>query len=125
MRGVFLIGCALVLALATLPASNAYAGAEGKCKACHKFSDANSVGPGLKGIIGRKAGTHPGFNYKFTKYIKGEPWTWDETHLRKWILNSKKAIREFTGNKKAKTKMPPQHVKGKKADEVIAFLKSL
>jgi len=120
-----LIIAAAALLLAALPASGAYAGPEAKCKACHKFSARNNVGPGLLGVVGRKAGTHPGFKYKFTKYIKGDAWTWDEEHLRKWILNSKKAIKEFTGNKHAKTKMPPQHVKGKKADAVIAFLKGL
>jgi len=113
------------LVFAVIPASSAYAGSEAKCKACHKFSTKNNVGPGLKGVFGRKAGTHPGFKYKFTKYIKGDAWTWDEEHLRAWMNNSKKAIKKFTGNKHAKTKMPPQHVKGKKADAVIAFLKDL
>ncbi len=107
-----------------LPAT-AQAGAESRCKICHSFSDSNRVGPGLKGVYGRKAGTHPGYKYKFTKYIKGEPWVWDEAHLKAWMLNSKKAIKVFTGNPKAKTKMPAQHVKGKKADEIIAFLKGL
>jgi len=116
---------ALALMFAALPVSGAYAGPEAKCKACHKFTTKNNVGPGLQGVVGRKAGTNPGFKYKFTKYIKGDAWTWDEEHLRKWMNNSKKAIKEFTGNKKAKTKMPPQHVKGKKADTVIAFLKGL
>ncbi len=103
----------------------AQAGAEARCKACHSFGDKNGVGPGLKGVYGSKAGTHPGYRYKFTKYIKGEPWVWDDEHLRAWLDNSKKAVKEFTGNPKAKTKMNPQHIKGKKADEIIAFLKTL
>lgn len=105
--------------------SLAQAGPESRCKSCHSFGDANRVGPGLKGVYGRKAGTHPGYKYKFTKYIKGEPWVWDEEHLRAFLDDSRKAVREFTGNPKAKTKMGPQHVKGKKADEIIAFLKTL
>jgi len=116
---------AVIAVLSILPVSGVYAGPESKCKACHKFTTKNSVGPGLQGVVGRKAGTNPGFKYKFTKYIKGDAWTWDEEHLRAWINNSKKAVKKFTGNKKAKTKMPPQRVKGKKADAVIAFLKGL
>jgi len=114
---------AMVMVVA-MPVS-AQAGAEALCKVCHAFSDKNKVGPGLKGVYGRKAGTHPGFRYKFTKYIKGDPWVWDDEHLRAWILNSKKAVKKFTGNPDAKTKMGPLHIKGKKADEVIAFLKGL
>jgi len=118
-----LLGVAFV-GITSVPVANA--GPEGKCRACHDFGDKNKVGPGLKGIFGRKAGTHPGYSYKFTKYIKpGKAWVWDEEHLRKWIYNSKKAIKEFTGDPKAKTKMGKQHVKGKKADKIIAFLKTL
>lgn len=125
MKKSLFFASALALAILFLPISSASAGPESKCKACHNFADKNAVGPGLKGVFGRKAGTHPGYKYKFTKYIKGDAWTWDEEHLRAWMNNSKKAIKKFTGNKHAKTKMPPQHVKGKKADAVIAFLKGL
>ncbi len=118
-----LLGVAFV-GIASVPVANA--GPEGKCRACHDFGAKNKVGPGLKGIFGRKAGTFPGYKYKFTKYIEpGKAWVWDEEHLRKWIKDSKKAIREFTGNPKAKTKMGKQNVKGKKADKIIAFLKTL
>jgi len=108
-----------------------------KCKICHNFTPKSKVGPGLgKGMMngkmepgdfGRIAGTHPGFHYKFVKYIPaGKAWVWDEMHIRKWICNSMDAIREFTGNKAAKTKMPPQHVcEPAKQDAVIAALKSI
>jgi cytochrome c len=33
------------------------------CAACHSTDHANRVGPGLEGIIGRQAGTVPGFPY--------------------------------------------------------------
>jgi len=120
-----LIASAVALLFAAFPVPGVHAGAEAKCKACHKFTTKNSVGPGLQGIVGRKAGTNPGFKYKFTKYIKGDAWTWDEENLRAWIDNSKKAVKKLTGNKKAKTKMPPQHVKGATADAVIVFLQGL
>jgi len=115
-----LLGVAF-MGITSVPVANA--GPEGKCRACHDFGDKNKVGPGLKGIFGRKAGTHPGF--KYSDSLKNANWVWDEEHLRKWIKNSKKAIKEFTGNPKAKTKMGKQNVKGKKADKIIAFLKTL
>ena len=119
---------ALGLALAV----PAHAEAWKRCLTCHNFTDRAKVGPGLgkgpkaPGVFGRKAGTFPGFRYLFTKYIQGEPWVWDEAHLRKWMCNSKKAIKEFTGNPDAKTKMPPQKVCDKAAqDEVLAKLKEI
>jgi len=94
------------------------------CKMCHDFTTGkNKIGPSLKGVLGRKAGTYPGYKYKFTRYIKGEPWIWTEEKLRKWDSNSEKAIKEFTGNPKARTLMPPQHRTGGAEDEIISFIK--
>jgi len=103
-----------------------------KCKACHSLAAKAKVGPGLgkgngiPGVFNRKAGTFPGFRYKFTKYISGSGWNWDEAHLHEWICNSKKALRKFTGNAKARTKMPSQRIcDPAKQDAVIAALKSI
>jgi len=124
MKKAAIIASVAAIMFAVLPVA-AQAGAESKCKMCHSFSDRNGMGPGLKGIFGSKAGTHAGYKFKFTKYIKGEAWVWDEAHLRDWIFDSKKAVKKFTGNPKAKTKMGARHIKGKNADEIIAFLKTL
>jgi len=126
MKKVLMIAAsaAFVLGISGLTATDSNAAAWSKCKACHNFTAKKKVGPGLGGVFGRKAGTFPGFKYKYTKY--GSDWSWDEAHLRKWICNSKKAVKEFTGNKKAKTKMPPQKIcDPAKQDEVIAKLKSV
>jgi len=128
MKKVLMIAAAaaFVLGASGLTATNASAAAYSKCKACHNFTAKKKVGPGWKGIYGRKAGSMPGFKYKFMKYVKGDAWSWDEAHLRKWMCNSKKAVKEFTGNKKARTKMPPQKVcDPAKQDEIIAFMKTL
>jgi len=104
--------------------SAAYAGAERRCQMCHDFTTGkNRIGPSLKGVLGRKAGTYPGYKYKFTKYIKGEPWVWTEEKIRKWDYDSEAAIREFTGNPNARTRMPPQHRMGAAEDEIISFIK--
>ena len=114
---------AITLLLSALIPSVSHAGPEKRCLACHAFSDKNNMGPGLKGVFGRKAGTHPGFDY--SPSLKNGGWVWDEAHLRKWIYSAPDAIREFTGDPDAKVKMPKYKFKGKKADQVIEFLKGL
>jgi len=125
MKTKFFLILASVVALgvSSVQVASAAKNPEKKCKACHNFTAKKKIGPGLLGVVGRKAGKQDG--YKYSKSLASADWVWDEEHLRKWIFDSKKAIREFTGNKKAKTKMPRQKVKGKKADQIIAFLKDL
>ncbi|MDQ6950147.1 MAG: cytochrome C [Mariprofundales bacterium] len=139
MKKILMMAAAAAFVAGTVVATptSADAAAYNKCKACHNFSAKKKVGPGWgkgdtghgtqSGIFDREAGASPGFRYKFTKYIKdGKAWKWDEAHLRKWMCNSKDAVKEFTGNPKARTKMPPQHVcDPSKQNEVIAFMKTL
>lgn len=110
------------IAAGALIGTNAYAGAESRCKVCHDFGTTDKVGPHLKGVVGRKAGS-TGFNY--SKSLKDGGWVWDDAHLDKWLVDSKAAIKEFTGDPNAKTKMPPQHLKPEQVQEVIKFLKGL
>ncbi len=123
-------GVLVALALVGLtPVDRALAAVSGpaaKCVMCHELhSDANRVGPTLKGVYGRKAGAVPGFAFMFTRYIKGEPWVWDEAHLRAWMDDARKAIHEFTGDAHARTRMPALHVRGAEADAIIKLLKTL
>lgn len=54
------------------------------CRECHSFvKDDNRLGPSLYGVVGRKAGTEPG--YAFTQSMKDSGVTWDEATLEKWI----------------------------------------
>ncbi|RUY60360.1 c-type cytochrome, partial [Mesorhizobium sp. M7A.F.Ca.CA.001.13.1.1] len=44
-----------------------------KCKVCHVADqDKNKVGPSLNGVIGRTAGTHPGFSYSQAMVAAGK-----------------------------------------------------
>ncbi len=114
---------ATIIAASAFLGMNANAGIEAKCKACHDFGTANKVGPGLKGIMGHKAGA-TSFG-KYSKSLKNGGWVWDEANMRLWLGDGKKAIKELTGDPKAKTTMPSMKLKGEKLDQVIEFLKGL
>lgn len=123
MKTVLKLAAVAAISVGILMGTNVYAGIEAKCKVCHNFDTKHKVGPGLKGVVGRKAGSSDFKRYG--KSLKQGGWTWDEEHLRKWLNDSKKAIIEFSGDAKAKTTMPPQKLKGAKLDKVIEFLKGL
>jgi len=95
-----------------------------KCKTCHNFTAKNKVGPGLKGVFGRKAGIVPGMRY--SPALKAGGWVWTEKNLALWVCDSKKAVKTLSGNASAKTKMSSQRIckTGKQAD-LIAYLKTL
>ena len=124
MKKVLMIAATSAFLVSGLAATEAMAGAEKKCKSCHNFSAKHKVGPGLKGIAGSDAGT-TSFK-KYSKSLKAGGWKWDDEHLRAWMCDSKKAIKEFTGDSHAKTKMSKQKIcDPAKQDAVLAFLKGL
>ncbi|HEY3148390.1 MAG TPA: cytochrome c family protein [Dongiaceae bacterium] len=63
-----------------------------KCQTCHSFDTAgtNKVGPGLYGVVGRQAGTHPDFAYSDAMKNHGKPWTFAELNL--FIANPKQHV---------------------------------
>jgi len=123
MKKTLMIASAAVFMMSNIAVTEAIAGPENKCKVCHHFNAKHSVGPGLAGIVGREAGKS-GFKKHKPALAKGG-WVWTEANLRKWICNSKDAIKELSGDDHARTKMPPQKMCGAKADPIIAFLKTI
>ncbi len=98
---------------------------EARCAACHTFEQGgkHKLGPNLFGIVGRKAGSTD-----FKKYgpsLKDGGWAWNEENLAKWLCDTRKAIKELTGDDHAKTRMAPQRLCGDRARPVISFLKTL
>lgn len=88
-----------------------------QCKACHAVGEGqNRVGPTLYGVVGRRAGTVPGYNYSQANKDSGAIWT-EDTLFRyleapqKFIPGTKMA---FPGLKQAQDRA-----------DVIAYLRTL
>jgi cytochrome c len=90
-----LLSAALALALPLVPARAAGDAAHGqllyasRCAACHSI-DYNGVGPTHKGLIGRRAGTAPGYGY--SSALKNSAVVWNEASLLSWLTEPEKFI---------------------------------
>jgi cytochrome c len=64
---------------------NAGADAFRKCMACHQVgpSARNGIGPVLNGTVGRRAGTHPGYNYSAA--MRNSGLVWNEQALQRYL----------------------------------------
>ncbi len=92
-----LIRAAVVGALFVLPPPVARAqdaGAGGmsflQCADCHATGSADGVGPGLKGVVGRRAGSRPGFKYSAT--LAASTIVWDAAALDRFLAAPQQAI---------------------------------
>jgi cytochrome c len=87
-----------------------------KCKACHQIGEGakDAVGPVLNGVVGRKAGTYPDYNYSDANKNSGI--TWDVATLKEYLKNPRAKV--------PGTKMIfPGLTKDDDIDNVIAYLK--
>lgn len=112
-------GSALAISVGAASAQDAAAGAKVfmKCRACHQIGDnaKNMVGPALTGIVGRKAGTYPDYNY--SEANKNSGITWDEASLKEYLKDPKAKV--------PGTKMTfPGLSSDADIDNVIAYLKT-
>ena len=64
----------------------------GVCRACHQIGETakNSVGPIMNGVIGRTAGSSPGYSYSAANKSSGL--TWDEATFRDYIKDPRAKI---------------------------------
>ncbi|HEX5326217.1 MAG TPA: c-type cytochrome [Acetobacteraceae bacterium] len=63
-----------------------------QCGVCHSLNadDPPRQGPLLKGVVGRRAGTLPGFRYS-PGFAKAD-FIWDEPHLDRWLTDPQALI---------------------------------
>lgn len=115
------VALSVILVAAITPpafaAGDAVRGAEvfHRCSVCHSLAAGeNGIGPSLHGLINRKAGTAPGYN--FSKAIIASGIVWDDAALKKFLADPQSAVPE--------TKMRSGAVDDPQAiDDLIAYLK--
>jgi cytochrome c len=56
-----------------------------RCASCHDITGSGvaKMGPPLKGVIGRKVASAPG--YEYSKSLATQSFTWDPAHLQTWL----------------------------------------
>jgi cytochrome c len=115
--------CAAAVLLSAVSAQGAGDPARGKivfkqCSACHTAiaNVRDSMGPGLFGIVGRKAGTKPGFAY--SDAMKKSGIVWSEASLKTFVMKPMDTVPGsnmfFNGISN-----------GAQADDLVAYLASL
>ena len=82
-----------------------------RCAACHNLSF-NMAGPSLGGIVGRKAGSVPG--YVYSAALRQSDVTWSAESLDRWLTDPRAFI--------PGTKMPIRVVDALDRRDIIAFL---
>ena len=75
--------CAFSIAQAQAP-EQGKAIFESRCLACHSLTT-NRVGPALGTVVGRVAGTYPGFNY--SPALKSAGHIWNAEKIERWLAN--------------------------------------
>jgi cytochrome c len=85
-----------------------------RCSGCHAM-DADKEGPRLRGVLGRKAGAVPGFQYSEALRISGI--VWNESLLSKWLENTQSVVKN--------NDMEFRVANADERQAVIAYLKSL
>ncbi len=88
------LAMAAALPQAALAAGDAAAGAavfKSKCTICHSVTQGqNRVGPSLFGVVGRKSGQAPNYNYSEANKNSGK--TWDEATLDVYLTNPRALV---------------------------------
>jgi cytochrome c len=119
LRSFAALACLLAgTASAPARAQDAGAGAMAfmQCADCHSPGTNDGVGPGLKGVVGRRAGSVAGF--KYSDAMAKSTIVWDETALGNFLADPKKAL--------PGTAMDwPGETDPKARADLIAYLKTL
>jgi cytochrome c len=121
MRKTIIIGILAALAATpSLAAGNAASGQQvfARCAICHNNAKGagNKIGPDLFGVVGRKAGSEPGFSYSAAMKAAGFVWTNDR--LDKYVMSPPLVV---PGNKMPFSGLPSATQRA----DLIAYLDTL
>jgi cytochrome c len=111
--------CGALALAGSMFAGTAHAGAPAAysaCAACHSADGQNGLGPTLKGVYGRKAGTAAGFRY--SPAMKKAATVWDDKSLDNFLADTQKAL---PGNVMPFPGLPDAAQRA----EIIAYLKTV
>ncbi len=86
-----------------------------RCSACHTATDQNRVGPGLLGVVGRKAGTEAG--YKYSGGMAKSDVVWDDATLDAFLAAPRKVVQG--------TSMSVSIANATDRQDIIAYLHTL
>ena len=111
-----LVFTAIAMSVSPVAAGDAALGQKvfNKCKACHGAAEPkNKVGPSLKGLIGRNAGSIEGFAY--SEAMKTSGIVWSEDTLKPYLADPKAVV--------PGTKMSFTGLKKEEMENILAYLK--
>jgi cytochrome c oxidase assembly protein subunit 11 len=83
-----------------------------RCAACHAI-DTNKTGPMLGGLVGRKAGSAPGYRYSLA--LSSANLVWSPGNLDRWLADPRKFIPD--------ARMPVRVLDASARRDIIAYLK--
>ena len=84
-----------------------------RCTACHAL-DANKFGPLLGGVVGRSAGSVPG--YRYSPALKSASFVWSTDSLNRWLADPQKFV--------PGAKMPVRVLEATSRRDIIAYLQN-
>jgi cytochrome c2 len=116
-----LLGAAIAFCATAAMAADAKSGQQtfrAQCGVCHQGGPGDGEGgqaPNLNGVVGRKAGSYPGFPY--TPALKNSGLVWTEANLDRFLTDPSKLV--------PGTAMPISVPDAKTRQDLIAYLASL
>ena len=97
----------------------------GQCRACHSLdAGKNGVGPSLKGVFGRTAGTAAKYSYSADMNAAGEKGLkWDEARIFEYLADPGAFLKKYLARDTVSNKMPNKFPDEALRKNIIAYLK--
>ena len=98
------------------------------CAGCHAVGPGavNKFGPVLTDVVGREAGSYPGYSYSAGLRKAGQQGVvWTEEMLFDWLAGPSAFLQDTLGESGTRSKMPVSVDDAQERSDLIAYLKSL